>query len=63
MRRLLARSAFLHANDSSPLCMVHASTRYPEEESSGHFLADVRNGNVTMIPKSGGGMWDLRAVV
>lgn len=41
--------------------MVHAFTRYPEEESSGHFLADDGNGNVTMIPKSGGGMWDFFA--
>jgi hypothetical protein len=29
-----------------------------KEESSGHFLADS-NGNVTMSPKSGGGMWDF----
>ena len=35
---------------------------HTEEESSGGFLADGSAGNVTMIPKFGGGMWDFEAV-
>jgi hypothetical protein len=64
VRCVLARSAYmLHANDSSPLYMVHAFNGFQKRNLAVIFDPKA---NVTMIevcPKSYGGMWDCFAVL